>query len=99
MKDGKTASPGELFDGRTGRYRGLLRVVPPAGWFATLCACAALAPEVIAMTPEQPEQGEETERVTALCRLLEHEMRVENVPVEAVRQWLALRRPLRGAQT
>jgi len=42
------------------------------------------------MTPEQPEQGEETERVTALCRLLEHEMRVENVPVEAVRQWLAL---------
>ena len=80
----------QLFDGRTGRYRGLLRVVPPADWFATLCACAALAPEVVAMTPEQPEQGEENERVTALCRLLEHEMRVENVPVEAVRQWLAL---------
>ena len=29
----------QLFDGRTGRYRGLLRVVPPADWFATLCAC------------------------------------------------------------
>ena len=80
----------QLFDGRTGRYRGLMRVVPPADWFATLCACAALAPEVVAMTPEQPEQGEENERVTALCRLLEHELRVENIPVEAVRQWLAL---------